>query len=310
MQIADSSIQGLHDPEGRARNFSYVLITPARNEAKFIQLAIESVVRQTIRPAKWIIVSDGSTDGTDEIVMKYAAQHHWIELLRKPERAERHFAGKVDAFNAGYAWLKDLEYEVIGNLDADVSIDDAAYFEFMLSKFAKNPKLGVGGTSYQEGETTYPYRFTSLEDVAGACQLFRRECFEAIGGYVPLRAGGIDVIAVFSAHAKGWETRTFTEKFYLHHRKVASAQHTGFCERLLQTGRKEYLLGNHPVWEILRSFYFMKNPPYVLGGGLMLVGYFWAMLHADERTIPEELMGLRRRDQMQRLKGIIRRLLP
>jgi glycosyltransferase involved in cell wall biosynthesis len=285
---------------------TYVLITPARNEAQFIELTINSVVAQTVRPAKWAIVSDGSTDGTDDIVSKYAARHDWIELVTKPVRKERHFAGKVDAFNAGCERVKDLNYLVIGNLDADVSIDDPGYFEFLMTKFAENSKLGVCGTSYLEGKTTYPYRFTSLEDVAGACQLFRRECFEAIGGYRPLRSGGIDVIAVFSAQAEGWQTRTFTEKIYLHHRQVASAQHTGFFQRQLQTGRKEYVLGNHPAWEFLRSVHNMKNKPYVVGGVLTLAGYVWAMLHCIERTIPDELMELRQNDQMQRLKGILR----
>src|SRR2546426_9059646 len=112
-------------------HYTYVLITPARNEAKFIELAIKSVVGQTVRPAKWVIVSDGSTDGTDNIVSKYAAQHKWIELVRIPERSERHFAGKVDAFNAGYSRVKDLKYEVIGNLDADVSFDED-YLAFLI----------------------------------------------------------------------------------------------------------------------------------------------------------------------------------
>src|SRR5271168_2747142 len=102
---------------------SYVLITPARNEADYIELTLKSVVTQTVRPAKWIIVSDGSTDGTDDIVRKYAADYPWIELLRMPERLERNFAGKVLAFQAGYTKVADLPYSVIANLDADVSFD-------------------------------------------------------------------------------------------------------------------------------------------------------------------------------------------
>src|SRR5438094_9848837 len=188
----------------------YVLISPARNEALYIGKTIESVIAQTVHPVRWVIVSDGSTDGTDDVVMKYAAQHDWIELVRQPERAERHFAGKVNAFNAGYARVKDLEYEVIGNLDADISFDED-YFAFLMSKFAENPRLGVAGTPYREGNaTTYDYRFASIEDVAGACQMFRRECFEAIGGYRPVRSGGSDLIAVVSAPAEGWEARTIT----------------------------------------------------------------------------------------------------
>src|SRR5271165_6924062 len=112
---------------------TYVLITPARDEARFIELTIRSVVRQTVRPAKWVIVSDGSTDGTDDIVRKYAVEHPWIELVHMPERRERHFAGKVHALNVGYTRVKDLTYDVIGSMDADISFDED-YFSFLLGK--------------------------------------------------------------------------------------------------------------------------------------------------------------------------------
>ena len=111
----------------------YVLVTPARNEAQFIELTIKSVVSQTVRPLKWVIVSDGSTDGTDDIVSKYAAEYPWIELVRMPERRERHFAGKVGAFNAGRAAVRDLQFDVIGNLDADVSFE-SGHFEFLVGQ--------------------------------------------------------------------------------------------------------------------------------------------------------------------------------
>jgi biofilm PGA synthesis N-glycosyltransferase PgaC len=286
---------------------SYVLITPARNEVSYIENTLRSVVAQTTRPVRWVIVSDGSTDGTDEVVRKYAARHDWIELVRRPERTERHFAGKVDAFNAGYARVKGLEYEVIGNLDADISFDDD-YLAFLLSKFVENPSLGVGGTPFREGDGTGDYRF-SIEDVQGACQLFRRDCFEAIGGYRRLRSGGIDLVAALSARAKGWQTRIFTEKVCLHHRQSGSAQHTGMSASL-HRGRKDYLLGNHPAWEIFRGLYQMTKRPYVVGGTLTLLAYLWAMLRRAERPIPEDLIELRQREQMQRLKGILRRTRP
>jgi len=277
---------------------AYVLITPARNEVAYIENTIRSVIAQTILPVRWVIVSDGSTDGTDEVVKRYAARHDWIELVRRRERPERHFAAKVDAFNAGYDKVKDLKYEVIGNLDADVSFEED-YLAFLLSKFAENPRLGVGGTPYRERNgPTYDYRFSSIEDVSGACQMFRRECFEVIGG--------IDVIAVLSARAQGWQTRTFVERACLHHRRSGSAQNPGIRERL-HRGRKDYLLGSHPAWEVFRSAYQMKNSPYILGGVLILIGYLWAMLRRVERTIPQELIDLRRNDQMQRLKWIFRR---
>ena len=180
---------------------SYVLVTPAKNEEDFIELTIKSVIQQTVLPLKWVIVSDGSTDRTDEIVQRYATQYEWIELVRMPERTERHFAGKVGCFNAGYERVRQLNYDIVGSLDADLSFDEE-YFEFLLEKFSADPQLGLGGTPFSEGGETYDYRFSSIEHVSGACQLFRRECFEAIGGYVPVKGGGIDVIAVLSARFK------------------------------------------------------------------------------------------------------------
>ncbi len=120
----------------------YVLITPARNEAAYIEETIKSVVAQTILPLRWVIVSDGSTDGSDEVVRKFAAEHDWIDLVSLPRRAERNFEGKVAAFNAGQARVAGLKYDVIGNLDADISFD-REYFDFLLQKLAENPALGL-----------------------------------------------------------------------------------------------------------------------------------------------------------------------
>jgi len=281
---------------------AYVLITPAWNEKDFIERTIESVLTQTIRPLRWVIVSDGSTDGTDDIVKNYADRFDWIELLRQPDRTERHFAGKVHAFNAGYAKVKDLDFEIIGNLDADTSFE-ADYLGFLLDRFAENPQLGVAGTIFWEGNSICDYQFNSLEDVSGACQLFRRECFQAIGGYQPVKTGGIDLIAVLSARSKGWQTRTFTEKVFMHHRETGSGQRKNLLGKF-RAGRNDYLLGCHPVWEAFRSIYHMKNRPYVVGGVLLLIGYLWTMLCGNKRTMPAELIELRQNDQMQRLWNI------
>lgn len=288
-------------------HLKYVLITPARNEAAFIKQTIKSVVRQTILPIKWVIVSDGSTDGTDDIVKKYAAKHQWIELVRMPERKERHFAGKVHAFNAGYAKMRDLNYDIIGNLDADITFDED-YFSFLLSKFVKNPKLGVGGTPFREGSHQYDYRFTSIEHVSGACQLFRQECFESIGGYVPRKIGGIDLVAVLTARMKGWQTRTFPEKIFVHHRKMGKGMHSRLMD-FFRWGRGDFMLGGHPIWEIFRSIYQMKNKPFILGGGLRLVGFYWAMLTRVEKCVPDELVAFRRKEQMSRLREFFSNLL-
>jgi glycosyltransferase involved in cell wall biosynthesis len=280
----------------------YVLITPARNEARFIELTIKSVVAQTVRPIKWVVVSDGSTDGTDDIVRKYAAENPWIELVRMPERRERHFAGKVHAFSAGYARVRHLEYDVIGSLDADISFDED-YFSFLLRKLAEDATLGLVGTPFTDGlNSIYDYRFVSIEHVSGACQLFRSECFEQVGGYIPVKGGCIDHIAVISARMKGWKTRTFTEKVCLHHRQMGTARDSVMMMKF-RYGQKDYVIGNHPIWELCRATYQMSKRPVLLGGLMLMSGYVWALLRRAERPVSPELVAFYRREQMQRLNA-------
>jgi glycosyltransferase involved in cell wall biosynthesis len=283
-------------------SYQYVIVTPARNEAKFIGLTLESMVRQTIRPAKWVIVSDGSTDGTDDIVRRYAAEHPWIELVRMPERRERHFAGKVQAFNAGWQRMAAVRYDVIGCLDGDASFDPE-YFEFLLARLAANPRLGVVGTPFKD-RASYDYRFVSIEHVSGICQLFRRACFEEIGGYQPSKRGGVDHIAVLTARMKGWQTRTFTEKICTHHRDIGSAVH-GVWQAKYRIGVLDYALGGHPLWELFRAVYQMSKQPYVAGGLLLLAGYVSAGVRQIERPVSPELIDFRRREQMRRLRTFL-----
>jgi glycosyltransferase involved in cell wall biosynthesis len=283
---------------------TYVLITPARNEESYIEKTIRSVVSQTVRPEKWVIVSDASTDRTDELVKRFMADNPWIELIRMPEHRDRQFAAKVQAFNAGFTKIENTEYDVIGNLDADISFDEN-YFEFLMEKFASDPKLGVAGTPFVEEGSHYDYRFTNIEHVSGACQMFRRECFEDIGGYIPIKGGGIDWTAVTMARMKGWKTRTFTEKVCHHHKKMGSGNH-GELAALFKNGKKDYFLGGHPLWQVFRSFYQMSKRPYLLGGVLLFFGYFWASVNGTERVVSKELMKFNQKEQMQRLKKALK----
>ncbi len=282
----------------------YVLITPARNEAQYIELTLKSVVAQTVRPLRWVIVSDGSTDGTDELVRKYAADNSWIELLRMPERQERNFAGKVLAFNAGYAKVKDLEHDAIGCVDGDASFDND-HFAFLLRKLAEDSTLGLVGTAFRESSnSTYDYRFVSIEHVTGICQLFRRKCFEDIGGYVPAKGGAVDRIANIAARMKGWKTRTFTEKVYFHHRRMSTAQQ-GILKARFKDGAKDYAVGSHPVWELFRTAYQMTKAPFIIGGLALLLGYTWSFVRDVQRPVSEEMARFHRQEQMQRLKEFL-----
>jgi len=176
----------------------YVLITAARNEERYIRRTLDSVVAQTHRPLRWVIISDASTDRTDDLVKEYRQRCDWIDLIRMPEHRDRSFAAKVQCVQAGLEQVRHVHFDVVGSLDADISFAPD-YFEFLLAKFAENPRLGVAGTPFVEAGRHYDYRFTNIEHVSGACQLFRRECFEEIGGYVPIKGGGIDWMAVTTA---------------------------------------------------------------------------------------------------------------
>ncbi len=285
---------------------TYALITPARNEEAYIEQTIRSVVQQTVLPVKWVIVSDGSSDRTDEIAKAFASKYRWMDYLRMPERKERDFAGKAHAFNAGYAKIRDLDVDIIGNLDADLSFDED-YFEFLLKKFVDNPNLGVAGTPFREGARQYDYRFTSIDHVSGACQLFRRRCFESVGGYTAISGGGIDLVAVTTARMMGWTTRTFLEKVCIHHRRIGAGKSNSLNARF-RFGKQDFYLGGHPLWEVFRSLYQLSKRPYVLGGVWLLAGYLWAYLSGEEKQVSKELVEFRRREQMERLKRFLGRL--
>ncbi len=287
----------------------YVLVTPARNEETFIQQTIESVARQTYLPLKWVIVNDGSTDTTASKIEPLLVKYPWIELVNLPVRKERNFAAKVHAFNAGQERVKDLNYEVIGNIDSDVTFDPD-HFEFLLKKFGQDPRLGVAGTVFRE-EGGYNSETDSLEGqlhVSGQCQLFRRQCFADIGGYFANKAGGIDWLAVTTARMKGWKTRSFREKYFFHYRHLGTAERSAFAAAF-SYGEKDYYLGGSPVWELFRVLFRMLKPPYIIEGLALGLGYGWAAISRQKRVVSRELMKFHRREQMRKLKVILKSVL-
>jgi len=286
-------------------HLSYVVITPARNEERYIEKLIQSMISQTVLPAKWVIVNDGSTDATATIVGKYLENHVWMDLVNLSPHRDRSFAAKVHAFNAGLQRVKDMQFDVIGNLDSDVSFE-ADYIEFLLDKFAQDANLGVCGTIFrEEGYSSGSDSFEGSNHVAGGCQLFRRNCFEQIGGYVPNRAGGIDWVAVTTARMKGWTTRSFREKYFFHYRSLGTAERS-LLASAFSYGEKDYYLGNHPLWEAFRIAYRALKRPFVLGSIALLSGYLWALVRRIDRAVSDELMRFHRQEQMKKLSGILK----
>ena len=286
----------------------YLLITPAHNEEAFIEKTLVSVIAQTLLPERWVIVDDGSTDKTAEIVESYTQRYPWIELVRRPEQSRRSFAGKVHAFNAGLDRAQQSpEFEVIGNLDADISFDPK-YLEFLIGKFAEDPRLGVAGTPFTEdgGYDTARDSFEGQNHVAGGCQLFRRQCFADVGGYIANPAGGIDWVAVTTARMKGWRTRSFPQKRFHHYRTLGTAGKSGIAASF-SYGEKDYYLGGSPIWQLFRVAYRVRKQP--IDGLALLSGYCWAAIRRIKRPITSELMRFHRREQLKKLRAILRALL-
>lgn len=220
----------------------YVIITPAHNEAAVIENTIRSVITQTVRPLVWVVVNDDSLDDTGKIVERYALDYRFIRLVNLRRSGDRHFGHKVSAFNRGVSEIQGLNYQFIGNLDADISLGKD-YFERVLHEFTRDSQLGItGGMVSSRIGDKFISQDVALDSVAGAVQLFRRECFEQIGGYLALPLGGIDAAAEITARMKGWRVRTFPEISVLEHRRTGSSK-AGPLGARVREGRRLYSLG-------------------------------------------------------------------
>ncbi len=277
-------------------------MTAARNEAAYIEGTIKAVLSQTVKPRLWVIVSDGSTDGTDEIIREYEKNEGFLVYLRRHDPSSQvDFRRKVESLRLSQAMFNNLSYDFIGNLDADITFH-ADYFEILLHEFNKKPGLGIaGGVLYEPFNGRFVPRYLSEERyVPGAVQLFRRKCYEQVGGYVGLRWGGEDTVAVVSAWMKGWETLSIQGLPAFHHKvglETGSVLRWRFYEASMF-----YYLGSDPVFEILKSLRWMGRRPYFLQGISRLCGYVWALCHDEKRHVSNEFIRYLRREQRRRLR--------
>lgn len=281
-------------------NSKYVLITPARNEEAYIGKTIQSVVSQTVLPLKWIIVSDGSTDETDNIVKDYLKEYPFIVLLRRTGDTLRNFSSQVFAFNTGYEKLRGLNYDYIGNLDADVSFQPD-YYETILKRFLANPRLGLaGGYIYEEQKGQFKSRpGNRTYSVAHAVQLFRRSCFEDVGGYVPLKYGGSDWHAQVMAILKEWEVQAFTDLPVYHHKPTLTAE--GNLKGGFRQGRMDHSLGSSPFFEILKCLSRTNRKPYGLYSACRLAGFYWSYIDREERPVSKDVVKCLRKKQFEQI---------
>ena len=285
---------------------NYILITAARNEGAYIEEPIESVVAQTVLPKRWVIVSDGSTDRTDEIIKRYEAKYDFLKYMRIDSQESRNFGSKIYAFYEGYKQMSHVEYDFIGNLDADVSFG-SNYYEQILTRFQENPKLGIaGGTIFDIDKygRGFHKQFSNLNTVAGAIQMFRNECYKNIGGYIPLSKGGVDAIAGVMARMHGWEVKSFTDLSVFHHRTMGTEKGCIFSARFRQ-GIMEYSHGNHPLFELAKCLLRIQEKPYLIGSCFRISGYIWAYFRKVQRAVPNDVVSFIRREQIDRLYGTL-----
>jgi glycosyltransferase involved in cell wall biosynthesis len=280
----------------------YVVITPVRNEAPFIETTIHSMREQTVTPMEWIIVDDGSTDETADIVASYAVEHPWIKLVHRTDRGVRQRGkGVIEAFYAGQRTLTHHDYNFIVKLDGDLSFEPT-YFESLLSKFLARPNLGIaGGAVYERADGKNWSLRPAKDHVRGPTKVYRRACFEAIGGLVP--ALGWDGVDEWKARAAGWEVESFLELKVLHYRLTGQA--TGWLKARKEQGYGAYYMCYHPLYMIARGIRDMSKKPYVIGGLVMLVSFFIARLQGQERLSQPSVIRYIHRTQLKQLAGLL-----
>ena len=278
----------------------YVIITPARDEEAHLQETIESVVAQTIRPIEWLIVNDGSTDRTGEIIHKYSARYPWIRAIHRTNRGFRKAGGGVvDAFNDGYRQLTTKDSDYIVKLDGDLSFEPN-YFEKCFNHFANETRLGVGGgvmCYIQNGKKSF--EANPAFHVRGATKIYRRACWDAIGGFWP--APGWDTMDEVKASMLGWTTRSFPELHLLHHRYTGAAD--GTWANLVKNGRANYVCGYHPVFMLLKCLRRLGYKPYIVGSVALLYGFLSGYTQRIPQVDEPETIKYLRKQQLARLTG-------
>ncbi len=279
----------------------YILLTAARNEERNIEKTLKSVIQQKVKPIQWIIISDGSTDNTDNIIQSYQKKHNFIKFFRSSGDKFHNFGSKVKAINYAKGRVDITSYDYIGILDADISLPPD-YFDELISRFQKNKILGVGGGIVYEIYNNKKIRQKiSLNSVAGAVQLFRYECFEKLGDFLPLKYGGEDAAMEIKARMHSWEVQTFPELQVMHYGYVGRGSGHPLKAKY-NKGIMFYQLGYHPVFQAVRCLYRLFDRPYVIGAIVELLSFFLCYIRKEKIILPPDVIDFLRKEQIQRLK--------
>jgi poly-beta-1,6-N-acetyl-D-glucosamine synthase len=278
----------------------YIIITPVRNEEKHLRETIDSVAGQTIRPVRWVIVNDGSTDSTGRIADDAAGKFDWIRVVHRIDRGfRRSGGGVVETFYDGYKLVENESWDFLAKLDGDLSFAPD-YFEKCFRQFAIDPKLGIGGGEIcvrQGDKTQVESKGDPAFHVRGATKIYRQDCWRAIGGL--LRETGWDTYDEVKANMLGWKTRTFNGLPLIHHRETGGAD--GTWKNWVKNGRANYIVGYHPLFMFFKCVRRLSERPYGVVSAGLWYGYMAGYFSRTGRHQEPEVIRYIRREQMRRL---------
>ena len=282
---------------------SYVVITPAYNEERYIRYPLESMVRQTLKPVKWIIVDDGSNDGTAGIIKAMAGKHGWMLYhYNKKRPGETYYSSNVYAILEGMMLLRDIPYSYLGILDADIELCDD-YYERIIGKFERHNDLGIAAGTYleREGDRWVEARI-DRRSTPKAIQVFRRECYESTKGYIPFKYGGEDSGMEIMARMNGWKTWSFPSIVVRHCRPVGTGEGRSVLHARFRLGMTDYCLGTHPCFMLCKALKRMFwEKPYLLSGTARFLGYLAGYSRGLERQLPAPAIDYLRKEQLRRI---------
>jgi biofilm PGA synthesis N-glycosyltransferase PgaC len=261
----------------------YIVISPVRDEERYIDHTLRSVTSQTVTPAAWIVVDDGSTDASPRIVRCYAKKHSFIRLvLNDRPGARQPGAAVIRAFNRGYESVGTESYDFIVKLDCDLSFAPD-YFEKLIKRFSADERLGIASGVYFEMDNSgvwYPVRMPAYH-AFGACKVIRRSCFEEIGGFIA--AKGWDTVDEIRAMSRGWTTTHFADLETRHHKREGTG--IGVLNTSRMHGEIYYATGGDPLFLLFKSLRRLSAPPRPLNALALVSGYVGAMLKGMPKLV-------------------------
>ena len=282
---------------------SYCIITPAFNEATYLGQVIETVTAQNRLPDKWIIVDDGSTDRTASIIKEFAKKYSFIHYhFRKKPEGQEYFASNVFAITEGYELIKQDDFDFLAILDADILLPKD-YYEKILAKFKKDKRLGVASGVYENLIEGKLHKVLSdRRSTPKAIQVFKKNVFDEMGGYLPMKFGGEDTVSCFMARMMDWKVWSFPDIKVVHLRPTGTGAASSIFQARFRQGVAEYHLATQPLFFLLKCLRRMVlEKPYFLGGLLRFSGYCCALLRRDKVELPTDLIRFIRQEQLSRI---------